>query len=189
MGLCAADIHTHAFLSLLSSYCFFWATEPAGDNNASSSLPSALNCRAVTICGNWLGSKLHVTRPKDPETNNHMHTCGSYSCDREVAVKRAERLFIVHLDTHRQGGTKWHNVPGRKYTWSRVKETAAKKSSCREAFLRKEGERKVMNCGVQPFLAFAIKHSVWQLREGMSNCSRRKCISVELSGRMKQICV
>lgn len=30
--------------------------------------------------------------------------------------ERADRLFIVYVDTHRQGGIKWRNSPGKKYT-------------------------------------------------------------------------
>ena len=84
--------------------------------------PLALSCCDLTICGNWLGPKHHVTHTTgDPKswghissakilrmhkhtcththTHTHTHTCDGYSCGRhELVVKRAERLFIVHLD-------------------------------------------------------------------------------------------
>lgn len=99
------------------------AIEPAGDNNTSSSLPSCASLlysyQLRQLAGVTVSCYPHNWRPWIQRHTIATHT---HVTDRAVfamlgVVKTTEKkTFIVHFCTHRQGGTKWQNVPGRKST-------------------------------------------------------------------------
>lgn len=132
-GLRTAYMHTHAFLLLHSSHWLLMA-EPLSQlviTTLPPRSPLALSCCAVTICGNWLGPKRHVTHTtgdpqilrthelsQDPEdTLTHTHTRTSlsgYSCDGHVmwwwTEQKAVRAIYCAVG-HKQ--TRWDQTAER----------------------------------------------------------------------------
>lgn len=93
--------------------------------------PLVLSCCALTICGNWLGPKRHVTpttgdpkmrtlkHSQDPE-DTHIHTqctavtvVAAIRCGSEESRKGCLLCIWTHAD---KVGANGRNVPGRKYT-------------------------------------------------------------------------